>query len=65
MFVTTSRFTVQAREVAVAYRTHRIVLIDGDELARLMVEHEIGVRTVQTIRVQRLDLEAYENGDAV
>ncbi len=65
VFVTTSRFTAQAREVAAAYRTHRIVLIDGDELARLMIEHGVGLRTVQTIRVQRLDLEAYEDSDAV
>lgn len=25
-----------------------------------MIEHEIGVRTVQTIKVQQVDLEAYE-----
>ena len=43
VFATTSRFTVQAREAAVAYRTHRIVLIDGTELARLMIEHGVGV----------------------
>jgi restriction endonuclease Mrr len=36
------------------------VLIDGDELARLMIEHEVGLRTVQTVRIQRLDPEAYE-----
>ncbi len=41
VFVTTSRFTAQAREAAAAYRTHRIMLIDGDELARLMIEHEV------------------------
>jgi hypothetical protein len=30
-----------------------------------MIEHGVGLRTVQTIRVQRLDLEAYEDSDAV
>jgi len=45
------------------YRSHRIALIDGPELARLMIEHGIGVRTVQTIKLQRVDLEAY-GGDA-
>lgn len=64
VFVTASRFTQHAREMAAAYKQHRIVLIDGEELARLMIEHEIGVRTVQTIRVQRLDLEVYEDGDS-
>ena len=64
VFVTTSRFTVQAREMASTYRTRRLVLIDGAELARLMIEHDIGVRTVQTIKVQRVDLEAYEEDAA-
>ena len=65
VFVTTSRSTAQAREAAAACRTHRMPLLDGDELARLMVEHGIGLRTVRTIRVQRLDLEPYEDGEAV
>ncbi len=64
VFVTTGRFTSQAIEVAKGYTTHRIVLIDGRKLASLMVEHEVGVRTMQTIRVQRVALEAYEDGEA-
>ena len=60
VFVTTGRFTSQARQAGAAYKAHRIVLIDGIELARIMVEHEIGVVTVQTIKVQRVALEAYE-----
>ena len=63
VFVTTSRFTPQARQAATAYKAHRIVLIDGTELARLMVEHEVGVQTIQTIRVQRLALDVYEDGE--
>ncbi len=62
VFVTTSRFTPQARGVVEGLRgNQRIVLIDGEELARLMLEHEVGVRTIRTIRVQRLDLEPYED----
>ena len=65
VFVTTSFFPNAAREEARQLASHkRVVLIDGDELARLMIEYEIGVRTVQTVRVQRLDLEAYENESA-
>jgi len=61
VFVTTSRFTPQARQVGTAYKAHRIVLLDGVDLAKLMVEHEIGVRVVQIIRVQKIDLEPYED----
>ena len=64
MFATTSRFSQQARDVTTAYKTHKIVLIDGPELASLMIEHDIGVRTVQTIRIQRVDLETYEEDGA-
>lgn len=44
VFVTTAGFTRAARDY-VARSPKRIVLIDGEELARLMVEHDIGVRT--------------------
>jgi restriction system protein len=64
VFVTTSRFTSQARDMTSTYKTHRIVLIDGPELARLMIEHDIGVRAVQTVKLQRVDLEAYEEDAA-
>ncbi len=64
VFVTTSRFTPQAREAASSFRSHRIVLIDGPELARMMIDQEVGVRTVQTVRVQRIDLEPYETDEA-
>jgi restriction system protein len=60
VFITTSRFTAQARDTALGYKSHRIVLIDGPELVRLMIKHEIGVRTTQTVKVQEVNLEAYE-----
>lgn len=59
VFVTTSAFSAQARQTAAAYGSHKIVLLDGEELARLLIEHEVGVRTIQTIRVQRVDLSDY------
>jgi restriction system protein len=63
VFVTTSRFTQHAIQASEAYKSHRIILIDGAELARLMIQYEVGVRTVQTIRVQRVDLESYEDDE--
>lgn len=61
VFVTTSHFTKQARDAATIYKAHRIVLIDGLQLAQLMVQHEVGVRTSQVIRVQRIDLDQYDD----
>ena len=43
VFVTTASFTRAARDY-VARSPKRIVLIDGEELARLMARYDIGVR---------------------
>jgi restriction system protein len=65
VFATTSAFTAAAKDaLPKGNHTARIVLIDGEELARLMIEHEVGVRTVQTIRIRRLDLQVFEDEDA-
>ncbi len=66
VFVTTGRFTRQARDAAAMSKgTHRLVLIDGTELAELMIDHDVGVRTVRTILVRRVDLEDYEETDVL
>jgi restriction system protein len=54
VFITTSRFTEDARATA-ARLPQRIVLIDGDELARLMIHHDVGVRIAETLHVKRID----------
>ena len=54
MFVTTARFTRSARDFIV--RTpNKIVLIDGEMPASLMIRYGVGVRTEQTILVKKLD----------
>lgn len=60
VFVTTSGFTAGAREAARSLRSQRVVLIDGSELARLMVRHGIGVRTKQVAEVKALDPAFFE-----
>ncbi len=62
VFVTTSGFTRAAKDY-VARSPKRIVLIDGEELARLMVRHGIGVRTRLRYEVKRID-EDYFDQDA-
>ena len=54
VFVTTSSFTRAARKY-VARSPKRIVLIDGEELARLMVAHDVGVRTRVRHEIKRID----------
>ena len=47
----------------VAKSPKRIVLIDGEELARLMVVHEIGVRTRIRYAVKRIDEDYFDGED--
>ena len=59
VFVTTASFTGAAREY-VARSPKRIVLIDGKELARLMVKHDIGVRTRVRHEIKRIDEDYFD-----
>ena len=54
IFMTTSRFTDEAKGYA-AQVQNTVVLIDGAQLASLMIEHGIGTSTVGSYAVKRLD----------
>jgi len=54
VFVTTSSFANSARK-CVEHISKRIILIDGEELTRLMVKHDVGVRTRATYELKRID----------
>lgn len=55
VFITTSSFSEPARQFATKSLQQRIVLIDGERLAELMIEHGLGVSTVATYEIKRLD----------
>ena len=52
IFITTSSFSTEARELA---RRRRIVLIDGLELAARMVDSGVGVTTLKAYELKRTD----------
>ncbi|MBC7568648.1 MAG: restriction endonuclease [Spirosoma sp.] len=54
VFITTSSFTREAREYVPRNET-KIVLIDGDELAQLMIDYNLGVSVQQTFEIKRMD----------
>ena len=54
VFVTTSTFSGQARDF-VKHLSQRVILLDGRTLADLMIEHGVGVRTIQIVALKRLD----------
>lgn len=59
IYITTSHFSQQARNAA---RTGnlKIVLIDGDQLARYMIKYNVGVVTAQTYELKRVDYGFFE-----
>jgi len=58
IFITTSSFTHGARE-CVAGIESRIVLIDGDEMAELMIDFDVGVSTVASYNVKKIDMDYF------
>jgi restriction system protein len=59
LFVTTSTFSPSARETS-DLLSKRIVLIDGAQLARLMIRHGVGCRVEETLTIKKLDEEFFE-----
>lgn len=59
LFVTTSTFSSSAKETG-DLLSKRIVLIDGDQLARLMIRHNVGCRIEDTLHIKKIDEEFFE-----
>lgn len=59
VFITTSTFSQEARDY-VRRIQKKIVLIDGEQLAQLMMDHNVGVSPVETYVVKRIDSDYFE-----
>ena len=57
LFVTTGRFSQDAQKYA---NDRHIILIDGQRLAELMIEHDFGVSTEYIYRIKRIDMDVFE-----
>jgi restriction system protein len=64
VFVTTSDFSAEARGYLGKVQ-HRIVLINGSELARLMIRHGVGVRPRSTYVVKGVDDDYFADANAI
>jgi restriction endonuclease Mrr len=60
IFVTTSSFTSSAVQTAKDL-SHRIVLIDGFQLAKLMIRYNIGCRDQDIIHVKKIDEDYFDS----
>jgi restriction system protein len=58
IFLTTSHFSKEAIDYT-RMIDNKVILIDGNELANLMIENEIGVTTINTYFVRRIDTDYF------
>ncbi len=54
VFITTSAFSAEARDFVSKVGT-KIVLVDGERLADLMIDHDLGVSTTASYHIKRID----------
>ncbi|MDR3405278.1 MAG: restriction endonuclease [Chthoniobacter sp.] len=59
VFITTSSFHENAREYATGLH-QKVILIDGQRLAELMIEHDIGVAEEHAYHVKKIDSDYFE-----
>ena len=59
VFITTASFTNDAREHA-ARSDPTVILVDGEMLAELMIDHEVGVTAVATYAIKRIDSDFFD-----
>jgi len=64
VFITTSSYTSEATEYATRIDT-KVVLIDGKQLASLMIDFDVGVSVVTTYQVKRIDSDYFDDSDAL
>ena len=61
VFITTSRFAQDAKDYVKGIEK-KIVLIDGEELAQLMIDHGVGVAEVANYAVKKVDADYFTEG---
>lgn len=61
IFITTSQFTAEARDY-VSRIENKVVLIEGEMLAKLMIDHNVGVSTAAVYEVKRVNSDYFLDG---
>ncbi|MDR2709908.1 MAG: restriction endonuclease [Burkholderiales bacterium] len=60
IFITTSSYTKEARDYISRLTAKKVVLIDGEHLANLMIDFDIGVSIVSSYNIKRIDSDYFE-----
>lgn len=60
LFITTAQFSKGARNYADKQLTTKVVLVDGERLAKLMIENDVGVSTQTVYRLKKIDSDFFD-----
>jgi restriction system protein len=60
VFITTSKFPNNAENL-ISKTSKSIILIDGDRLAKLMIDYDIGVATEKNYKIKRMDSDFFDD----
>lgn len=55
VFITTSTFSPEAKAEAKQNPSHKIILIDSDQLMQLAIRHNVGIQTKQIVEIKGID----------
>ncbi len=61
LFITTARFSEEARDYARKQHTVRVALVDGQRLAELMSTHNLGVTLIACYEIKRVDFDFFDD----
>jgi restriction system protein len=64
VIITTSAFTKGALNFVDRIESKKVVLIDGDRLADLMIEHNLGVTTTKTYGLKEVSNDFFDESEA-
>lgn len=59
IFITTSAFTKDAHDYVGVIET-KIILVDGEQLVDLMIDHNVGVTPIAAYEIKRLDSDYFD-----
>ena len=62
VFITASRFTQSAKSFAQKL-LGKVILIDGQELATLMIRYKVGIQVRQTLEIISIDEDFFEDAE--
>jgi restriction system protein len=60
VFITTSRFSREAVEYAQNVQHQKVILIDGQQLTQLMIDHDVGVSVEQVYVIKHVDSDYFD-----